>query len=109
MLLQPALPRWKPVKALCFSTKPFHLKDQIVELRNTMSTINMYVRWLLNVRTREGQRRSFGNGSSSGGGVVVAVAEALMIDNNGGSGPSSGGSGMGRRLCDHIREGGTKL
>ncbi|KAB8293845.1 hypothetical protein EYC80_009326 [Monilinia laxa] len=83
------------------------LKDQIVELRNTMSTINMYVRWLLNVRTREGQRRSFGNGGSSGGGGGSGGPDD--DDNNGGSGPSSGGSGMGRRLSDHIREGGTKL
>lgn len=83
------------------------LKDQIVELRNTMSTINMYVRWLLNVRTREGQRRSFGNGGSSAEGGAGGGPD----DDNEGVGSSSGGGGggMGRRLNDHNREGGTKL
>ncbi|KAI9650648.1 hypothetical protein NHQ30_000668 [Ciborinia camelliae] len=84
------------------------LKDQIVELRNTMSTINMYVRWLLNVRTREGQRRSFGSGGSGGGGGGGGGGNG-PDDNNGGPGPSSGGGGIGRRLSDHNREGGTKL
>ncbi|KAK6599214.1 TRAF-type zinc finger [Botrytis cinerea] len=81
------------------------LKDQIVELRNTISTLNMYVRWLLNVRRGEGQRRSFGNGagSSSGGGA------STPDDNNGRAGPSSGGASIGRRLSDNNREGGTKL
>ncbi|TAQ89327.1 hypothetical protein B7494_g2306 [Chlorociboria aeruginascens] len=75
------------------------IKDQLAELRSSQSVVGMHVRWLMNFRLQENQRKPLGG-------------------SGGGPGPgSSGGSDSGspssatlpRRLSDSTRELATKL
>ncbi|KAM3065228.1 hypothetical protein ACMFMG_010421 [Clarireedia jacksonii] len=72
------------------------MKDQLAELRNNQSTIGMHVRWLMNFRLRENQRR----GGATEGGVGGS-------DSRGGAGSSD--REPPRRLSDSTRENSTKL
>jgi hypothetical protein len=72
------------------------MKDQLAELRNNQSTIGMHVRWLMNFRLRENQRRGGAGEGGVGGG-----------DSRGGAGSSD--RALPRRLSDSMRENSTKL
>jgi TNF receptor-associated factor 5 len=79
------------------------IKNELAEMRSSQQVVSMHVRWLLNFRRQENQKRF---GAGSGGGV-----------GGGGPGPSggsdAGGSGgdspLPRRLSDSMRDLITKL
>lgn len=85
--LSAAMTELEGKQTMMLFNETLQIKNEIAEMRSSQQVVSMHVRWLLNFRRQENQRR-FGAGPSSGGG-------------SDGGGPSSDGP-LSRRLSDSV-------